>query len=283
MAERSVFSHPQMVIGLIKRIPKSARPACASHLSNLLRGVTDNLITLEPWSDLLHFGANILQKPDRTGRRHNLASVIKKRTVGTCPMELQVVKRMPYRKSRNDDGLLAAAVTAKVEDGNIKAAIRLLCSEEKPAKDTAATFLKLMERHPAPPVERCPAADPISTTALQVTEALVLKAIRSFPAGSSGGPDGIRPPHILDLVSSQESGSDLLTAITAFINGLLDGKCNPDVLPVLFSGRLAALEKKSGGVRPLQLATLGDELPPSAQTRTPLIRSETTFNHFNWE
>ena len=151
MAERSVFSHPQMVIGLIKRITKSARPACASHLSNLLHGVTDNLVTLEPWSDLLHFGANVLQKPDRTRRRHNLASVIKKRTVGTCPMELQVVKRMPCRKSRNEYDLLAAAVTAKVEDGNIKAAIRLLCSEEKPAKDTAATLLKLMERHPAPP------------------------------------------------------------------------------------------------------------------------------------
>ena len=130
----------------------------------------------------------------------------------------------------------------------IKAAIRLLCSEEKPTKDTAATFLKLMERHPAPPVERCPAADPISTTALQVTEASVRKVILLFPAGSAGGPDGIRPQHILDRVSCQESGSDLLTAITAFINGLLDGKCNPDVFQVLFGGRLIPLEKKSHGV-----------------------------------
>jgi hypothetical protein len=251
LAERSsVFSHPHIDSALIKRIPKSARPVCASRLTNLLRGVTDNLISVEPWSDLLHFGVRVLQKPDRTGRRHNLASVIKKRTEGASPLDKQAVKR-PVRKSRNDDELLAAAVTAKVEDGNIKAAIRLLCSEEKPAVDTAATFLKLLERHPAPSVGRCPAEDPLSTSALQVSEAMVLQAIRSFPAGSSGGPDGIRPQHILDLVSCQESGSGLLTAITAFVNGLLDGKCNPEVLPVFFGGRLIALEKKSGGIRPI--------------------------------
>ena len=249
LAERpSVFSHPQIDTALIKRIPKSARPACASLLTNLLHGVTDNLFSLEPWSDLLHFGERVLQKPDRTGRRHNLASIIKKRTEGPNSLDKQAIKRVAVRKPRNDDELLAAAVTAKVEDGNIKAAVRLLCSEERPAVDTAATFLKLLERHPAPPAGRCLAKDPISTTPLQVTEARVLQAIRSFPAGSSGGPDGIRPQHILDLVSCQESGSGLLTAITAFINSLLDGKCNPEVLPVLFGGRLIALEKKSGGI-----------------------------------
>ena len=156
LAERSsVFSHPQIDSALIKRIPKSARPACASLLANLLHGVTDNLFSLEPWSDLLHFGERVLRKPDRTGRRHNLASVIKKRTEGTSPSDKQAVKRVPVRKSRNDDELLAAAVTAKVEDGNIKAAVRLLCSEERPASDTAATYLKLLERHPAPPAGRC--------------------------------------------------------------------------------------------------------------------------------
>jgi len=96
LAERSsVFSHPQIDSALMKRIPKSARPACASLLANLLRGVTDNLSNLEPWSDLLHFGVRVLQKPDRTGRRHNLASVIKKRTEGTSTSNKQAVKRVP--------------------------------------------------------------------------------------------------------------------------------------------------------------------------------------------
>ena len=37
----------------------------------------------------------------------------------------------PFKKKKNADDMLAAAVTAKVEDGNMKAAIRILCSEEK--------------------------------------------------------------------------------------------------------------------------------------------------------
>jgi hypothetical protein len=36
----STFSHPQQVGGLIKHIPKSARPACATHLTSLLNQVS---------------------------------------------------------------------------------------------------------------------------------------------------------------------------------------------------------------------------------------------------
>jgi len=53
---------------------------------------------------------------------------------------------MPFKKKRNADQLLA--VTAKVEDGSIKAAIRILCSEEKPATDVKTTYDKLLERQP---------------------------------------------------------------------------------------------------------------------------------------
>jgi hypothetical protein len=44
-----------------------------------------------------------------------------------------LVSSPPSQKKRNAEELLA--VTAKVEDGNIKAAIRILCSEEKPVTD----------------------------------------------------------------------------------------------------------------------------------------------------
>ena len=78
----------------------------------------------------------------------------------------------------------------------------------------------------------------------------VLKAI-SFPAGSSGGLDGLRPKHIIDLVYCKTAGHELLSAFTSFINMLLDGRCHPDVMPVLFGGNLTALQKKAGGIRPI--------------------------------
>ena len=126
-----------------------------------------------------------------------------------------------------------------------------LSSEEKPAVDEEATYMKLTERHPAPPVDRDLAPDPRHVKAIQVEEEDVLKAIRTFPAGSSGGPDGIRPQHILDLVNCRETGQELLTSITGFVNVLLEGKCNKDIMPILFGGQLIALEKKSGGIRPI--------------------------------
>jgi len=80
-----------------------------------------------------------------------------------------------------------------------------------------------------------------------------MSSIRSFPAGSSGGPDGVRPQHILDLVNCRESGPALLTSLTAFVNVLLEGRCSPEVSPILFGGLLMALEKKSGGIRPIAI------------------------------
>jgi len=135
----------------------------------------------------------------------------------------------------------------------MKAAIRIMSSEEKPATNEEATYVKLLARHPAPPADRLPAPDPAGTTALQVTEEQVMSAIRTFPAGSAGGPDGIRPQHILDLVNCRESGPALLAAITSFVNLLLEGKCNPTVTPILFGGQLIALEKKTGGIRPIAI------------------------------
>jgi Reverse transcriptase (RNA-dependent DNA polymerase) len=63
----------------------------------------------------------------------------------------------------------------------------------------------------------------------------------------------MRPKHVLDLVSCRESGPALLTAITGFVNALLNGKCNPAVSPIIFGGQLMALEKKSGGIRPIAI------------------------------
>jgi hypothetical protein len=84
-----------------------------------------------------------------------------------------------------------------------------------------------------------------------VSEAEVSKAILSFPAGSAGGPDGVRPQHLIELIRCPVAGAQLLTALTAFVNRLLKGQCPLSVRPVLFGASLIALEKKCGGIRPI--------------------------------
>ena len=64
---------------------------------------------------------------------------------GPSLVDVRPLSSVPLRKKMNADDMLAAAVTAKVEDGNIKAAIRILCSEEKPATDVKASYEKLLE------------------------------------------------------------------------------------------------------------------------------------------
>ena len=149
------------------------------------------------------------------------------------------------------EATLDAAVSAKIEDGNISAAVRLLSSDDVLAPDDDDTFSALKHKHPTAAQDRRSLSDPSLHPPLQVSEAEVLRAIRSFPAGSAGGPDGVRPQHIVDLVSNRESGSELLSAITTFTNTLLDGKCHTEVVSTLFGGNLIALKKKAGGIRPI--------------------------------
>jgi len=88
---------------------------------------------------------------------------------------------------------LAQAIRSKLEDGNLRAAIRLLNSDDTPALPSRDNLARLQDKHPqASPIDGS-LADPKQFTPLSVEESDVRKAVLSFPAGSSGGPDGLRP------------------------------------------------------------------------------------------
>ena len=88
---------------------------------------------------------------------------------------------------------------------------------------------------------------------MEVTAADVKAAIMTFPNGSAGGPDGLRPQHLKDMITSGGIGTDAsqLQTITDLINAMLAGRTPEAVEPVLFGGALTALLKKDGGVRPI--------------------------------
>ena len=185
-------------------------------------------------------------------KRHNLASIIRKRfTQDEDDNNMVCVKPVFNSKSNKGSSSLANLIASKIEDGDITAAIRLLISKDKAVYNSEETFIKLKERHPAAANDRAHYNDPLGTSALRVSDKEVLKAIKSFPTGSFGGTDGLRPRHIIDLVCCKMAGHELLSALTSFINVLLDGRCHPDVIPVLFGRNLTALQKKAGSIRPI--------------------------------
>lgn len=238
---------------IIKHIPKAARFVCATHLAGLLRKVADNPYNLKEWKNVLTWSRRILGSLKRGGKRHKTASIVKQRVVDfdNGDVEIQTLGFNVRRNSSRSTFRLADAVAAKLEDGNVRAAVRLLMSDDTPADTSEDILAKLTEKHPLAPTDRCFDSQLSSATSVFVDESAVSRAVRSFPAGSSGGPDGFKPQHLLDLVSNREGGTDLLSALTAFINMLLQGHCHPDIVPIFFGGRLIALNKASGDIRPI--------------------------------
>jgi len=147
---------------------------------------------------------------------------------------------------------LASAVASKLEDGNYKAAIRLVCSEDK---ENAETYAALQAKHPPAPLDRRPLCHPSSSTRfepLQVTAVDIKNAVRTFPPGSTGGPDGISPQHLKDMLTHADGEiGPLHLELCSFVNVLLNGETPEEVNKIIYGGRLLALEKKGGGVRPI--------------------------------
>ena len=56
-------------------------------------------------------------------------------------------------KSMSADEVRAKAAVSKLEDGNVRAAVRILCSNDEPAANSAATLNALMSKHPAAPAD----------------------------------------------------------------------------------------------------------------------------------
>lgn len=247
----SSLAHPSVKCPIIKHIPKSARPACCSALVEILTNILRHRADQASWVRLFEFCPSILSIPAKSCSNLSVSSVIKARLSGPTSRTAPSFHYTARRKQ--NDLALSTAVSSKVEDGNIKAALRLLCSEDTPADTSDIVFSAMQSKHPPCPSDRKPAPEPDQTafTALQVSEGAVLKALKSFPAGSSGGPDGLRPQHLVDLVSCKTGGPELLSSLTSFVNLILDGGCPVSVNPILFGARLIAIEKKSGGLRPI--------------------------------
>ena len=54
----------------------------------------------------------------------------------------------------------------------------------------------------------------------------IVDAVRSFPAGSAGGPDGITPQHLKDLLATVTDGQQLYQLVNLLLNGGLSQQIN---------------------------------------------------------
>ncbi|ESO13006.1 hypothetical protein HELRODRAFT_159603 [Helobdella robusta] len=134
---------------------------------------------------------------------------------GTRTKATHVLRTEPYlaRRIKMHSGQLDSNRNRRIEQGNLSAAVRLVCSPEGLAGDSPET--------------------------------LVLSALKSFRNGSSGGLDCLRPQHIKDLISGPLPIDEFVSSLTQFINIILSGAC-PSAASRFFFGELKfALERVS--------------------------------------
>lgn len=150
-------------------------------------------------------------------------------------------------------------VEAKISDGDIRGATKLLMSSETLANQDEITYNLLKEKHPSPSRDlNLPEPPDATISPLITTEEDVRKSINSFYNGSSGGADGITPQHLKDLIaiSNGDSGNKLINSITSLSNLMLRGKIQSSICEIMFGARLCALQKEDGGIRPIAIGSV---------------------------
>ena len=159
--------------------------------------------------------------------------------------------RRTRRPPQDPTEFWASRVSMKLEEGDFRGAVRLACSEDTITASNDATFAVLQLKHPPPHPDSSipPLLQDTAAPSLYVSIEEVAKAIRSFPVGSSGGPDGLRPQHLKDLIdpSSEGGGHALLSALASSLSLVLSGRTLLSIRPYFFGANLCALEKKDGG------------------------------------
>jgi len=164
--QQSTAGHPGLSGNIIKHIPRSARSHCAVQLITTIKEIIAQPEDVTMWSQLLNYGEKLLLVPPRYGRKHNIAfNVVKKRKMDATPTAAVHKPTRLHSTPRSDEGsALATVVRSKLEDSNIRAAFRIVCSYEKPALNNGATLdaLRQRQRHPPASANRTEVPDPSS-------------------------------------------------------------------------------------------------------------------------
>ena len=120
-------------------------------------------------------------------------------------------------------------------NGDVRGAVRIACSEDTLAELNEEILSALRAKHPPQPPGSCfPLAPAVNTSLPFLAEGEIVQPIRSFPCNSAGGPDGLRPQHLVDLTSAsaERGGRELLIALSSFILHILDGNTPSSIQPI---------------------------------------------------
>ena len=206
------------------------------------------------WRNLLLFAYTSFRAPEKSERKKTSLAAIVKENLLSERQQSPPIDRQTYPRQRDPEHQLRNAVEGKIIEGNIAGAVRLLTSEDSvaPVNDETLEILRL--KHP-PSIEHASFPEKILLPPVipVVTEDEVRIAIMSFPNGSAGGIDGLKPQHLKDLINptGAEAASKLCSTLAKFVCFVLKGNIPEEIRPIFFGATLTALKKSDGGIRPI--------------------------------
>ena len=184
-----------------------------------------------------------MEKPSRGSKRprSSLSAIINQRVRDGAIKKRPKRDRNSQEKSELDRRL--RSICTKLDEGNVKAGIRMAVGDDKIAYFTVDNYAALKLKHPQR--ETCSVPDPTDIDCFSTLEFFVQKALMSFPNGSSAGLDGI-PPQILKTLTAKSNGQtglNFLKALTNLVKVILEGKVPFELRPYFFGAKLVALKK----------------------------------------
>ena len=218
--------------GVLKFIPKGARNAAAAAFKEVIDEVVEAPECEIAWRRLLGFAHLCLGKPNKEDKSLNLTKVVLEQIrsfkddvrLDFTSNSIDNSKRN-YKKKKltNQDEFIAHKACEKLGEGNVKGAVRILCSSE-PIVIPDAESLKLLQLlHPSKPLDRRTPPLIIGITFSFGSKDL-FSSILSFPFGSSGGFDGLRPQHLKDMVKVSGVNGILIERLSALIKIIISGQ-----------------------------------------------------------
>lgn len=143
--------------------------------------------------------------------------------------------------------------------GDVRGAVNLVTSRESVLPPSEDAKLKLQSKHPQRNSHGEPTPVPLpdqnyNLNHFKVSKVDVKWAIGAFKKGASGGPDGLRPQHLLDMTGQAlgESAENLVESLVDLLNLIiLPGKVPTKIQPTGYGANLMALKKPDGGVHPI--------------------------------
>ena len=170
-------------------MPRGARIAVAHSLKSVIdRLLNEN--SAASWEDLLLYPYAVLAVPESCDEVRNLTTWVKQnvRDWEDDPVAAVPLPRIRKTGKPGADPFNAKKVEAKLADGDIRGALRLLESDDSVAPYDDATRTALLMKHPPHPE---PAEYPVplepAPVIVPVTAAELQHGVKTFAPGSAGG------------------------------------------------------------------------------------------------